>query len=843
MRIYSPPANALIRSITSSSRRGGRQQRLLVATSTTTTTTSSGRWSDSNAARLSTSTTADTTTFTSSRAFSSSQQLVDGETGLLKFNTLHELQENACQVYSHDHELFGTFSESSQKFEYMTYSDFGQRVEECRSVLKDLGVRPFDRIALISNNRWEWPVIACAAYSLQASLVPMYEAQLPSDWTYILNDSGASVVICSTEEIFHALNDVVLTQTPHVHSALCLDAEHGAAYAYSTAVERVSSKSMLSKITLPPMPEDLANLLYTSGTTGKPKGVELTHSNFCSNIHGGRAMAGNPFELVSTQDRSLAFLPWAHSYGQTVELWMGMSAGASAGICRGIPHILDDLAMVKPTILFSVPTLYKKVYDGVQNKIEAGGDSLPSRLLRTALQLGHENASYKRGEKDEPLPFVQRIQFAALDKIVLSKIRDRFGGRLRYGCVAGAACPTPVIEFMDSSGSRFVKVAGASAGICRGIPHILDDLAMVKPTILFSVPTLYKKVYDGVQNKIEAGGDTLPSRLLRTALELGHQNASYKRGEKDEPLPFMQRMQFAVLDKIVLSKIRERFGGRLRYGCVAGAACPTPVLEFMDSIGIPICEGYGLTETSPIITLNVPDARTVGSVGRPLNDVTVYIVDEDGKPVPPGAEGEICCVGPNVMRGYYNNPEATNEVITVAPDGVSRMFHTGDVGRVNANGWLSVTGRIKEQYKLENGKFVVPTPIEDAIGMSRFIDRVVVTGANRPHNVVLIVPEWAAIREELDVDEEVSEEEIVNDVRLKTLIDEELRQSCAKLKKFEIPKAWMFVAPFTVANNMLTQKQSTRRHKVIEAYKDAIDHLYDGEALDAGVGMHVPKAA
>mmetsp|Transcript_45160 Transcript_45160/g.109959 ORF Transcript_45160/g.109959 Transcript_45160/m.109959 type:complete len:271 (+) Transcript_45160:1811-2623(+) len=170
-------------------------------------------------------------------------------------------------------------------------------------------------------------------------------------------------------------------------------------------------------------------------------------------------------------------------------------------------------------------------------------------------------------------------------------------------------------------------------------------------------------------------------------------------------------------------------------------------------------------------------------------------------------------------------------------------FHTGDVGRVNANGWLSVTGRIKEQYKLENGKFVVPTPIEDAIGMSRFIDRVVVTGANRPHNVVLIVPEWAAIREELDVDEEVSEEEIVNDVRLKTLIDEELRQSCAKLKKFEIPKAWMFVAPFTVANNMLTQKQSTRRHKVIEAYKDAIGHLYDGEASDAGVGMQVPKAA
>lgn len=113
--------------------------------------------------------------------------------------------------------------------------------------------------------------------------------------------------------------------------------------------------------------------------------------------------------------------------------------------------------------------------------------------------------------------------------------------------------------------------------------------------------------------------------------------------------------------------------------------------------------------------------------------------------------------------------------------------------------------------------------------MSRFIDRAVVTGANHPYNVVLIVPEWTAIRNELGLAEnDASEEDLVNDARLRTLIDEELRQSCAKMKKFEVPKQWMIVAPFTVANNMLTQKQSTRRHKVIEAYKDAIDQLYDG---------------
>lgn len=276
----------------------------------------------------------------------------------------------------------------------------------------------------------------------------------------------------------------------------------------------------------------------TSGTTGKPKGVELTHMNFTSNIKGGRLMSKNPHELVSESDRTLAFLPWAHSYGQTVELWMGLSFGASMALCRGIPKILEDLEMVKPTILFAVPTLYKKVYDGVQHKMQSGSS---------------------------------------------------------------------------------------------------------------------------IQNT-----------LLKTAIDLGKQNAEFVRGERG-PLSYVDQLRFSFLDKLVLSKIRDRFGGRMRFGCVAGAACPVEVLHFMDAVGIPICEGYGLTETSPIITMNVPGNRSIGSVGRALQDVTVYIIDTDGNVVAPGEEGEICCVGPNVMKGYHNNSEATSEVISTAPDGKSRM--------------------------------------------------------------------------------------------------------------------------------------------------------------------------
>ena len=159
---------------------------------------------------------------------------------------------------------------------------------------------------------------------------------------------------------------------------------------------------------------------------------------------------------------------------------------------------------------------------------------------------------------------------------------------------------------------------------------------------------------------------------MRSALDLGDRNAQYNNGVGDG-LGFIDGLKYKALNKIVLSKIRDRFGGNLRHGFVAGSACPPEVLSFMDSIGIPICEGYGLTETSPIITINVPTQRSIGSVGRTIGDVTVHIVDDEGNPVAPGEEGEICCTGPNVMRGYHNNQEATDEVISTAPDGVSRM--------------------------------------------------------------------------------------------------------------------------------------------------------------------------
>jgi len=630
---------------------------------------------------------------TSNRTLSSSSSSLLDENNLLKFNTLHELGRNAVSAFD-SNPLFGTHNAKKNEFEWMNYKDFGEKVRLCRAVLKNIGVEEYSKVGIIANNRWEWACIAMACYSLNATLVPMYEAQLSKDWLYILNDSECVAVFCATKDIYDKVQKDVLPNAHTVKASLCFNSDlDGQSESFAAAMEQAASSQDNNIDIIAPSPDDLANLIYTSGTTGKPKGVELTHNNFSTNVKGPSRMIDDPFSLVNSSDRSLSFLPWAHSYGQTCELWMLMSTGASLGLCRGFPSILEDLQLVKPTMIFSVPTLYKRIYDGVNN--------------------------------------------------------------------------------------------------------------------------------------MKQNSSPLKQRLIDTALDLG-------RIKNENQLSILQSLQFKVLDSIVSKKIRDKFGGNLRHGFCAGAACPKEVLQFMDNIGIKICEGYGLTETSPIITINSTQHRRVGSVGKSLPSVNVVICDEDGKALPVGQEGEICCSGPNVMRGYYKQPDATNEVITVAPDGHSRLFHTGDLGKVDEDGYVYITGRLKELYKLENGKYVCPTPIEEAISMSRFISQVVLCGANREYNVALIVPDFIAVRSHLSLTEDetkISEEHIVNLPEFKQLIDTEISNSCtrANLKKYEQPEQWCIVAPFTAANNMLTPKLSIRRHKVIKFYEDLIDQMYQGD--------------
>ncbi len=358
---------------------------------------------------------------------------------------------------------------------------------------------------------------------------------------------------------------------------------------------------------------------------------------------------------------------------------------------------------------------------------------------------------------------------------------------------------------------------GAALGLAESVQTIIQNLSEVRPTLLFSVPRIFNRIYAGVQKKMEEEGG-----LKKKLFDAGMANSTLMREqmENGQSPSAIVKMKDSFFDSVVFSKIRERFGGRLRYAFSGGAALSPEVARFIDNMHITVYEGYGLTETSPIATTNRPGARRIGSVGKPLPGVEIVLEPVEGYPEP--NVGEVCVRGPNVMQGYHNLPDKTAEVID--DDGT---FHTGDLGRIDDDGFLWIIGRVKEQYKLENGKYVVPAPLEETLKLSPFINQVMIEGTNKPFNVALVVAdmetvnEWAS-KNGIDTDDIIDSEE------LHQKIGEEISRVGADFKGYERPKKWTVIGEeFSTENEMLTPSLKVKRRKVMEAYGDKIEALYD----------------
>lgn len=365
---------------------------------------------------------------------------------------------------------------------------------------------------------------------------------------------------------------------------------------------------------------------------------------------------------------------------------------------------------------------------------------------------------------------------------------------------------------------------GAAIGLAESPQTLLEDFLLVRPTLLFAVPRVFNRIYDGLQKRM-AGEKPLVRWLFSRGMSVAQRRRKlFESGASSTWLD----LQHALFDRLVFRKIKDRFGGRLQYVFSGGAALSQEVGEFIDDIGIVVFEGYGLTETSPIVSANHPEARRIGTVGKPLPGVEVFICDEDQRPLPPETDGEVVVVGPNVMEGYYERPDATGEVIFDLQG--KRAFRTGDMGRLTADGFLKITGRFKEQYKLENGKYVVPTPLEDRLKLSGFINQVFLFGDNRVHNVCLVVPDFEALAawaKEQGI-EDRSAAALCADERAHAKVGEQLAEYAADFKGYERPKAWALLAEeFSVDNGLLTPKMSVKRRLVVQRYQAEIDALYE----------------
>ncbi len=352
---------------------------------------------------------------------------------------------------------------------------------------------------------------------------------------------------------------------------------------------------------------------------------------------------------------------------------------------------------------------------------------------------------------------------------------------------------------------------GMAVYYAESIDKVSENLREVRPTIFVGVPRIFEKVYAKAK-LMAAQSSPLKEKIFDWAIEIGKEFAL--KTEKNLPVSYFLGVKHSIADKIVFSKFRDFFGGRLRFCITGGAALSETIYLIFNGAGVSIMQGYGLTETSPVITSSNPIDVKLGTVGKPIRNVETRIA----------ADGEIEVLGPNVMLGYYNKEKATAEAFT--EDG---WFKTGDIGQFDDEGFLKITDRKKELFKTSGGKYIAPSPIEQLIKGSRFVSQVVLIGNDRKFPSALIVPSFeqlASFAKHEGLKLETPKDFCANETVLK-LLEKQVDELTKDLSKYEkVKKIALLEDEMTVEGGELTPTLKVKRRVVDEKYKDVIEKIY-----------------
>ncbi len=557
----------------------------------------------------------------------------------------------------------------------ITSAEFGRSVARTARTLHAWGIRPGDRIAILSENRPEWPMADMASLLLGAVTVPLYTTLTAEQTAFALNDSGCRAIFLSSDQHLHKILPV-LSKT-QIEKIVVMDAVELSGDLAPFAGKCVTMNQITSRgeDDLGPeleararsiRPDDLATIVYTSGTTGASKGAMLTHGNITSNI-----LCSLLGFNVRPGQISLSFLPLSHITARHVDFAM-LYHGVTLAYCPFMERLAACLLEVHPTIFVAVPRVYEKIYAQAEQKAKG----LPKRAI---------------------------------------------------------------FDWAVSVGERH------------------------KPEIL--------------------AGRTPTSRTWKLA------------------------------NKLVFSKIREGLGGRVETFISGGAPLGRELAEWYATVGIRIHEGYGLTETSPVIAVNTPVNHRIGTVGRILPNLEVRIAED----------GEILVKGPSVFQGYWNRPEETKAAL------VDGWFKTGDIGNLDADGYLSVTDRKKDLIKTSGGKFIAPQPIENSLKLNPLVGVAAILGDKRKFASVLVSPNFVRLEDwarENGVSFSSRAELIANPKvqRVYEGIVEDINQNLARFEKLK--RVLLVADEFSADNGILTPTLKLRRKVVEERYRRQIDELY-----------------
>ena len=568
---------------------------------------------------------------------------------------------------------------SQGSWQDISTGEFAARVRALARGLESLGVRRGDRVAILSENRPEWTVFDHAALNLGAVVVPVYPTLLTEQVRFILENSQACLLLASTAgQVAKVLP--VLGSLPALKQLVVLDAPAGGLPPGAASWSDVLRDGRALDGADPGRfeaargaigPEDLASILYTSGTTGAPKGVMLTHANFASNIHATLSVI--PF---TSEDVALSLLPLTHVFERMVEFTY-LAAGATIAYAESIDAAAQNIPEVRPTVVAGVPRLYEKIHARVMAAVRA---SSPVR-------------------------------------------RQIFGLALKVG----------------RSRSRALLAGG-------------------RP-------------------------------------------------------PLWARLLHPITDRLVFAPLRQKLGGRIRFFISGSAPLAIEIHEFFHAAGLRILEGYGLTETSPVISVNTLDRARLGTVGPIVPGVEVRIAPD----------GEILARGPNVMKGYFRDDEATREAIR---DG---WFATGDIGLLDDDGFLRITDRKKEVLKTSGGKMVAPQPIENLLKTDPFISNAVLIGDRRRFISALLVPnpellESYARRKQIDL---TRVEDLIRHPQVLDLFRRRVEAKMAGLPSYEtIKKFRLLPKDLSQEAGELTPTLKVKRRVIEEKYAGLIESMY-----------------
>jgi long-chain acyl-CoA synthetase len=363
---------------------------------------------------------------------------------------------------------------------------------------------------------------------------------------------------------------------------------------------------------------------------------------------------------------------------------------------------------------------------------------------------------------------------------------------------------------------------GVQINFARGVETVAEDIKEVRPTVVTAVPRLFEKIYATI-NKKAADAAPWQQKVFQRSIKVGREVALLKNEGRSVPLSL--KLQHQVADRLVFSKWREAVGGRIRFFVSGGAALPMEIALVFAGAGIPILQGYGLTETSPVVAVNTPGENRFGTIGRALPGVKVRVAED----------GELLVQGDIVMQGYYKMPEETAQVLKEYEDGV--WFHTGDIGEIAADGFIKITDRKKDLIKSSLGKYIAPQMIENLIRGIPLVEQVIVIGNMRKFPSALIVPSFEALRSYADslALGVRDRKELVRHPRVVEFFKKKVDEVTRDLAPYEkVKKIALLDNEFTIDGGELTPTLKIRRKFVEEKYRETIDALYPKFEVEAG---------